>query len=191
VLELDHVIRFVPGADPADLRGFTPGPGRVHTGQGTRNMRVMFDRNYLEIAWIEKPDEVAARGLDFVARCARPATATPFGCVLRGAIGHAERALFVPYELPDAPGMVLHLLADQPADAPFVAVFDVADCAARWPSRHVGPEDVAHPNGATRIVRATFTAPRVPPVEAADVRFLSGPPRLELDLGGVELSYAP
>jgi hypothetical protein len=191
VLELDHVIRFVPREDAADVNGFTPGPGRVHTGQGTRNMRVMFDRNYLEIAWIEKPDEVVARGLDFVGRCARPATATPFGCVLRGAIAETDRALFVQYELPDAPGVVLHLLANQSADAPFVAVFEVADCAARWPSRHVGPESAPHPNGATRIVRATFTALAVPPIEAADVRFVSGAPRLVLDLGGVEVAYVP
>jgi hypothetical protein len=191
VLELDHVIRFVPEGDAAYVAGFTPGPGRVHTGQGTRNMRVMFDRNYLEVAWIEKAEEVAARGLDFAGRCARPATAVPFGCVLRGAIAEAERALFVPYELPDAPGVVLQLWAQQTADAPFVAVFEVADCAARWPSRHVGPALAAHPNGATRIVRATLSAPVVPPIAAADVRFVAGPPRLELDLGGVEVAYVP
>jgi hypothetical protein len=191
VLELDHVIRFVPSGDPAYADGFTLGPGRVHTGQGTRNMRVMFDRNYLEIAWVEDAREVAARGLDFVARCARPATAVPFGCVLRGVIAAAERARFVPYELPDAPGVVLQLWAQQSAEAPFVAVFEVADREARWPSRHVGPELAVHPNGATRIVRATLSAPVVPPIEVADVRFVVGPPRLELELGGVEVAYGP
>jgi hypothetical protein len=191
VLELDHVIRFVPSGDPAYLEGFTPGPGRVHTGQGTRNMRVMFDRNYLEVAWIDNAGEVAARGLDFAGRCARPATAVPFGVVLRGAIAEGERARFVPYELPDAPGVVLQLWAQQSPEAPFVAVFEVADCEARWPSRHIGPELAPHPNGATRIVRATLSAPVVPPIAAADVRFVSGAPRLELDLGSGEVAYGP
>jgi hypothetical protein len=45
VLELDHVIRFVPREDAADVNGFTPGPGRAHSGQSTRNMRVMFRRS--------------------------------------------------------------------------------------------------------------------------------------------------
>src|SRR5262249_46173878 len=130
MLELDHAICFVPARDALALYGFAIEPGRVHTGQGTRNVRVVFDRNYLEVVWIAHPDEVTARGLDFVARCARPATAVPFGCVLRGAIPASARALFRPYELPDAPGFVLQLLAHQPLDAPFVAVFEL-DLAAR------------------------------------------------------------
>lgn len=34
MLELDHVIRFVPERDSVDLAGFTVEPGRVHTGRG-------------------------------------------------------------------------------------------------------------------------------------------------------------
>jgi hypothetical protein len=115
----------------------------------------------------------------------------PFGVVLRGAISEGERALFVPYELPDAPGVVLQLWAQQSAEAPFVAVFEVDDCETRWPSRHVGPELVPHPNGATRVVRATLSAPVVPPMAVADDRFVAGAPRLDLDLGGVEIAYLP
>ncbi len=184
------MIRFVPGPEAADLSGFTIEPGRVHTGQGTRNVRVVFDRNYLEIAWIEHPGEVFARGLDFVGRCARPYTAYPFGCVLRGTIPAPDRARFVPYELPDAPGVVLQLLATQPADAPFLAVFEVAAGKDRWPAHRTSPVYLTHPNGATRIVRATFTCPGPPPFhELDDLRFVSGEPRLDLDLGGIERSY--
>lgn len=194
MLELDHVIRFVPSPD-VDLTGFTVEPGRVHTGQGTRNVRLIFDRNYLEIAWIEHRDEVAAQGLDFIARCARPAAAYPFGCILRGTIPDHLRARFAPYRLPDAPGVVLQLLAPQPADAPFIGVFEMpdADCAARWPARRSGTSTyLAHPNGATRIVRATFSCPAPPRIEGlADLRFASGEPRLDLDLGGVEVCCRP
>lgn len=186
------MIRFVPSRESVDLTGFTVDPGRVHTGQGTRNVRVVFDRNYLEIAWVEHADEVVARGLDFVGRCARPHTAYPFGCVLRGTISASQRARFVPYELPDAPGVVLQLLASQPVNAPFIAAFEVEDCAARWPARRAEPAYLTHANGATRIVRATFACSMPAPFEElADLRFVSGEPRLDLDLGGIEVSYLP
>jgi hypothetical protein len=192
VLELDHVIRFVPGPDLVDLTGFTVEPGRVHTGQGTRNVRVMFDRNFIEVLWIEHASEVAARGLDFIARCARPATAVPFGCVLRGEIPAAARARFVAYALPGAPGVELMLVADQRPDAPFLAVFETLDREGKWPARRIAPAYLAHACGATRVVRATFTSPRVPELaEVVDVRFEPGPPRLELELGGIVQSYAP
>jgi hypothetical protein len=190
-LELDHAIRFVPSPD-VDLPGFTVEPGRVHTGQGTRNVRVLFERNYLEVAWIEHPDQVAARGLDFLGRCARPATACPFGCVLRGSIPAPLRARFVPYPLPDAPGFVLQLLAEQPADAPFIAVFEMTDCEASWPLRRGGGHYLVHPNGAARLVRATLTAPAPAPIEGiADVAFAIGAPRLELDFGDFATAFVP
>jgi hypothetical protein len=192
VLELDHVICFVAARETLDLTGFTVEPGQVHTGQGTRNVRVLFERSYLEVAWIEHADEVSARGLDFVGRCARPYTAYPFGCVLRGEIPVSARARFVPYPLPDAPGVVLQLLAEQPPDAPFVGVFEAADREARWPARRASPAYLVHPNGATRLACATFWCPARPPIEdLADVRFASGEARLDLDFGSIEASYAP
>jgi hypothetical protein len=177
VLEIDHVIYFVPRREAVDLAGFTIDPGRVHTGQGTRNLRVVFDRNYLELVWIEHPDEVVARGLDFISRCARPASAVPFGLVLRGKLPRPDG--FTSYELPDAPGIFLQLLSPQPADAPFVAVFELDGLANRLRGA------AAHPCGATRIERALFTAPVAPALpEVAGVSFAIGAPRLELDLGG-------
>lgn len=181
MLELDHVIQFLPG--PAtELAGFEVAPGRVHTGQGTRNARVVFEASYLELVWIEHPDEVVARGLDFVARCARPA-ACPFGCVLRGQMPEALRPHFRPYELPDAPGLVLQLLEPQPEDAPFVAVFEAATAGRITPG--------AHPNGAARITRVTFAAPVRPAVADAlgvpELRFTVGAPRLAIELGDVAL----
>jgi hypothetical protein len=192
MLELDHVIRFVPARDAVDLTGFTVEPGRVHTGQGTRNVRVLFERNYLEIVWIEHADEVLARGLDFRERCVRPCMGYPFGLVLRGTIPASERARFVPYPLPDAPGMVLQLLAEQRPDVPFLAVFDTADREARWPARRASPAYLVHPNGATRIARAIFWCSAPPPFEdLPDVRFASGEVRLDVDFGSIEASYAP
>lgn len=201
MLELDHVICFVADRAEVPLRGFIVDDGRVHTGQGTRNVRVAFERNYLEVAWVEVPADVIARGLDFVARCARPARACPFGCVLRGTIAEAARARFVAYPLPDAPGMVLQLLANQPPEAPFIAVFEADDLEAMWPQRRMssariahpnGATRIAHPNGATRIVRATITAAARPALDdVADVRFAVGAPRLALELDAGSWAHPP
>ena len=92
----------------------------------------------------------------------------------------------------DAPGVMLQLLAVQPPDAPFIAIFDIADLKARRPERFVSPAFLAHANGATRIVRATFMCPGPPPFdELDDLRFGRGEPRLDLDLGGTERSFVP
>jgi|GEM_PF-6400392 len=183
MLELDHAICFVPDRAEVALPGFLLDDGRVHTGQGTRNVRVAFERSYLEVVWIEIAADVVARGLDFVARCARPATACPFGCVLRGTIPDAARAAFRAYPLPDAPGVVLQLLADQPPEAPFVAVFEAVDLEAMWPQRRMPGARIAHPNGATRILGATITAAARPALDdLADVRFAIGAPGLALAL---------
>jgi hypothetical protein len=192
MLELDHVICFVADRAEVPLPGFIVDDGRVHTGQGTRNVRVAFERNYLEVAWVEVAAEVIARGLDFVARCARPARACPFGCVLRGTIAEPARARFVAYPLPDAPGMVLQLLANQPPEAPFIAVFEVGDLEAMWPQRRMPSARIAHPNGATRIVRATITALARPALDdLTDVRFAVGAPRLALELDAGSWAHPP
>lgn len=187
-LEIDHVIYFLPARQ--DVPGFTIGPGRVHTGQGTRNVRIFFERNYLELLWIEKPEEVVQHGLDFIARCARPATACPFGCVLRGTISDAQRGLFRPYPLPDAPQFVLQLLADQPTDAPFLAVFETTDLAGAWPARRGIAGPTTHANGATSIERATFTAGATLPFELPELHFERGPARLDLQLGTAAVSLS-
>ncbi|MEO7729533.1 MAG: VOC family protein [Kofleriaceae bacterium] len=183
MLELDHVICFVADRAEVALSGFAVDGGRVHAGQGTRNVRVLFERSYLEVVWIEVAADVALRGLDFVARCARPATACPFGCVLRGTIPDAARRKLVAYPLPDAPGMVLQILAAQPPEAPFVAVFEAVDLEAMWPRRRMPSAAIAHPGGATRILGATITAAARPALDdLADLRFAIGAPRLALEL---------
>jgi hypothetical protein len=55
-LELDHVMVFVPDPDAIEP-GWFPGcrfePGQRHTGQGTRNRRVVFPRTFIELVWID------------------------------------------------------------------------------------------------------------------------------------------
>lgn len=192
VLELDHAIYFVPGDGVADLTGFTLDPGMAHVGQGTRNRRVVFARSYLELAWIEQPAEVAAQGLDFVDRCARPPRGCPFGCVLRGPLSDGLRARCRRYEVPGAGGFALWLVADAPAAAPFLAIIDTADPAARWPSRRASAAELRHACGATQIRRTILACPV--PVgldELADVELVVGPPRLTLELDGMVRGFEP
>jgi hypothetical protein len=208
-VEIDHVLWFVPelAAVAPALTGFTLDPGRRHVGQGTVNRRVMFARNYLELLWIDEPAEVAARGLGFEPRCAWAPGACPFGVVLRGEVPASARAAFTRYAVPGAAGMSLLLLTATLAAPrlPFVAVFEArpADLAAQHPAARLPPAALRHASGATSIVRATFTAPLVPDLDAGgEVRFVAGAaPRLDLVLaslaepvdlaGGVSLRAAP
>jgi hypothetical protein len=187
MLELDHVILFGRGVDdaPLEVAGFTLEPGRRHLGQGTRNRRICFARNYLEILWIEDLAEVVNRGLDFEGRCAGAPGACRVGVVLRGRLPDDVRDRVVPYELPDAPGVWLQLVAG-PVAAPFVAVFETDDLAAMHPARRIDASFLEHPCSATGIERVAISAagrPAIDDVALAGVTFTVGAPAVELDLG--------
>ena len=84
-VELDHVIVCVAGPEGVAplLPGFVLDPGIRHGGQGTRNRRVFFPRNYVEILWVEDAEARRRSGLGGAARWA-PGAPCPFGVVLRG-----------------------------------------------------------------------------------------------------------
>jgi hypothetical protein len=193
-LELDHVMVFVP--DPAAIEpGWFPGctfePGQRHTGQGTRNRRVVFPRTYIELVWIDDPEAHERSGLHFGPRCARETGACPFGVVLRGEVPELDRARFARYVVP-AGGPSLLLLAaglDRP-ELPFVAVGETARGAVpgRSPSHRFDPAFLHHPGGARGIERATVHSrvlPDLGSLRPRDVTFLFGEPRLVLEIAGV------
>ncbi len=191
--ELDHVIVFVPGPDaiePAWFPGCTVEPGQRHTGQGTRNRRVVFPRTYVELLWIDDPAVHAHTGLGFGPRCARAAGARPFGVVLRGPVAEPDRGRFTPYVVPGGGPALLLLRAplDRP-ELPFVAVGEAADdLSARWPVHRTDPAFLRHPGGARGIRRATLHSAALPDLGALrprDVAFASGPPGLRLEVDGV------
>jgi hypothetical protein len=187
MLELDHLILFGRGVDdtPLDVAGFTLETGRRHVGQGTRNRRICFARNYIEILWIDDRAALVTRGLDFEARCAGAPGACRVGVVLRGRLADPVRDRLTRYELPDAPGVVLHLVPG-PVAAPFVAVFDTDDVAAMHPARRLDASWFVHPCAATGIARVAISAaarPAIDDVALADVTFAAGAPGVEIDLG--------
>ena len=145
-MELDHVIVFVTGPEAVAslFPGFVLDQGMRHTGQGTRNRRVLFPRNYVEILWIDDPDQERRSGLGFAPRFA-PDAPCPFGVVLRGTVGEPDRERFVPYQVPaGGPALLLLDAALHDPSQPFVAVREDSGApralrsrstrAAPWPS---------------------------------------------------------
>jgi hypothetical protein len=181
-MELDHVIVFVTGPETVAslFPGFVLDQGMRHTGQGTRNRRVLFSRNYVEILWIDDPDQERRSGLGFAPRC-EPDAPCPFGVVLRGAVGEPDRARFVPYQVPaGGPALLLLEAARHDPNQPFVAVREGSGASRAL-------EVPQHPSGALAIRRASLRSPTGPDLGAAapgDVRFESGPARLRLDWDG-------
>ncbi len=190
------MIWFVPALATvaAELDGFTVEAGRRHTRQGTSNRRVVFERNYLEILWIDDAATVAAHGLGFAARCDQRPGACPFGVVLRGELPAPARADFTRYPLPDAPDLELWLLTAALADPglPFVAVWPARpdELRGRWPVAWAPPTTMRHPCQAASITAARVTATRVPAIAALaarDVTWVAGPtPALDLTLDALD-----
>ncbi|MCE0765470.1 VOC family protein [Pseudonocardia kujensis] len=150
MLELDHLIAFLPGPpDPPD--GLLLDAGTRHVGQGTRNRRVVFPRHYVELLWIDEPEAERASGLGFAQRCAR--TAYPFGIVLRGTVPEGP---FRRYTVPDGPTLAVH---EGDPGMPFLAVAELSDAQLAGLSHPATPP---HPNGAGGIVAARMTG-AVPP----------------------------
>jgi hypothetical protein len=181
-VELDHVIVFVAGPEAVAplLPGFVLDPGIRHGGQGTRNRRVFFPRNYVEILWVEDAEARRGSGLGGAARWA-PGAPCPFGVVLRGMVGEPDRERYVPYQVPSG-GPALLLLGsalDDPRQ-PFVAVREDGGAPRR-------PDIPQHPSGARGIQRALLRSPTVPDLGAASlrrVRFELGRARLRLEWNG-------
>lgn len=150
MLELDHLIAFLPGPpEPPD--GLLLDDGTRHVGQGTRNRRIIFARHYVELLWIDEPEVERASGLGFAERCAR--TAYPFGIVLRGTVPEGR---FRRYTVPGGPTLAVH---EGDPDMPFLAVAELSDAQLTSLAHRPGPP---HPGGATGIVAARLTG-AVPP----------------------------
>jgi hypothetical protein len=193
-VELDHVIAFVADPDAAAstwFPGFTVEPGQRHTGQGTRNRRVVFPRTFVELLGIDDPDVHRRTVLRFGPRCAGEAGACPFGVVLRGEVAEPDRGRFVGYDVPGG-GPSLLLLRDtlERPELPFVAVFGTAPDAlsTRWPRNRVDAAFLDHAVGARDIRRVTLRGrarPDLGSLRPRDVDLTLGEPALVLELDGV------
>ncbi len=174
MIELDHLIVFLPAPPDVDPAGLVVDEGVRHVGQGTRNRRIVFPDSYVELLWVDAPDEARASGLRFEERCR--GGACPFGVLVRGR--RPAHPGFVAYTVPSGPA--LHVLDDP--RAPFVAVHESDDLDAQRPARRMPPE---HVNLGTAIAHAEIAWDGPPPdVVVPGVSFVPGGPELRVALTG-------
>ncbi len=88
-LALDHVFCVLDDPDQAVSRieraGWVLDAGSVHAGQGTRNRRLLWREQYLELVWVADAVEARTTPLRLDRRVDRFTTgASPFGFGLRG-----------------------------------------------------------------------------------------------------------
>jgi hypothetical protein len=180
MLELDHVFCFVPPdgdwADRLAVAGWSLDAGTAHEGQGTRNRRLVFARQFLELVWVTDAAEARDNPLHLDRRADWQTTrASPFGFGFRGLLDDADRAQFWPY---DALGIRIwvHHDNDRAPERPLVFVLEV-DLAGRLPAGPVASD------GRAELVAVQHTGPAsaaLPAYVGPPVRFGAGEHRLEV-----------
>src|SRR5215218_9305429 len=175
-LELDHVLCMV---DPADawVQRLTAGrwtmdAGTSHPGQGTRNRRLVWAEQYLELVWIEDRAEARTNPLRLDRRADWAHTgASPFGFGLRGQPAPEQEAAFWLYA--DLGFRVwVHRDNERRPDRPLVFVLDLP------PRRAAG-----HAGNAESLLRIDHHGPApadLPPHAGPPVLHRPGQHRLEL-----------
>jgi len=172
-LQLDHVLCMVDPEDDWEQRleagRWTLDAGTSHPGQGTRNRRLVWAQQYLELVWIE--DRADARTnplrLDRRADWARTG-ASPFGFGLRGQPRPEQRAAFWLYT--DLGFRIwVHRDNEHRPDRPLVFVLDL-------PPRSV----TGHAESLLRIDQHGPAPADVPAYAGPRVLHRPGPHRLEL-----------
>ena len=102
-LELDHVFCMVGNLDEVASRvedaDWMLDSGSVHSGQGTRNRRLVWPERYLELVGITDRREASANRMRMDRRADWTSTgASPFGFGLRGELAAADRSDYWLYD---------------------------------------------------------------------------------------------
>jgi hypothetical protein len=179
MLELDHVFCMVPpdGDWPQRLAdgGWELDAGTRHAGQGTRNRRLAWDGQYLELVWVEDRAEAEANPLRLDRRAEWVATgASPFGIGLRGRLTEEQRPAFWLYADLGFPVWV-HRDNERRPERPLLFVLDLP--SRRHTSAH-------RPRAALQAVHHQGPAPvAIPPYAGPGLTYGPGPHRMELVVG--------
>jgi Glyoxalase-like domain len=198
MLELDHVFCLVP--PPGDwatrltASGWALDAGTAHPRQGSRNRRISWAEQYLELLWIDDADSARNHPLrlDLRADWARTG-ASPFGFGLRGRLPDELRPAYRPLD-----GLPLEVWVhrDSQDDRRKPLVF-VLDLSTLPPDRSGGRTSTGRPaapanQGHLRAVTHTGPAPApLPRHTGPPVTHAPGPHRLELTAdGGTAISVA-
>ncbi|HLM07551.1 MAG TPA: VOC family protein [Blastococcus sp.] len=176
MLELDHVLCMVTEAGSWARRleagGWWLDAGTAHPGQGTRNRRLIWDGQYLELAWIENGTEAGNNPLRLDRRADWRATgASPFGIGLRGRPAPAEEPAFWLYTDLGFPIWVHRDNEDRP-ERPLLFVLDLPARRGAGPARPEGRLLTVEHHGPAPADLPCFTGP--------SWTYRPGPHRLEL-----------
>lgn len=181
-LELDHVFCFVePAGDWAERAasaGFVLDDGIAHPGQGTRNRRLWFADAYVELVWLDRPDDAATNPLRFDRRTC------PFGIGVAGAL--ADKSAFWAYHPPYAPGAEIWVHRGGDDEVLVFAHDATPEQMARYtPSNRLASTPHLINAGAIREIRLTVPTPVPAIVASVEPRIVTaaGAPHLEIVLG--------
>jgi hypothetical protein len=168
-VELDHLFVCVSAGGPEAERlaelGLTEGPPNRHSGQGTACRRFFFANAYLELVWVDSPEEVqgeVARPLHLVERWSGRGTQTcPFGVILRPSAPANSTPPFPAWEsrppyLP--PPLVLHVGANADrVEEPLLFYLPITRRPDAMPAanRHV----LDHPAGVRELTAVRIIGP--------------------------------
>jgi hypothetical protein len=103
LLELDHVFCIVSQPEQTarwlEHHGWMLDDGQIHRGQGTRNRRLIWAEQFLELIWVINAAEASANPLRLDRRSAWGTTgASPFGLGFRGELDPSDSNEFWLYD---------------------------------------------------------------------------------------------
>jgi hypothetical protein len=189
-LELDHIFCMVAADGDAASRleaaGWLLDAGTAHAGQGTRNRRLAWPEQYLELLWVADDAEARANPLRLDRRANwRDSGASPFGFALRGQLPDAAIRDFWLYEGLGAPIWV-HRDNERAPERPLVFVLEAnGDELEQRRPRSRAPDVLAHRGGGElQSVHGTGPAPAsLPRYDGPAIEYSRGPHLLELVVG--------
>ncbi len=190
MLELDHVFCIVADLDHTaallEHDGWLLEAGTVHPGRGTRNRRLLWSEQYLELLHVADPAEAFANPLRLDRRAEwRSTGASPFGLMLRGQLDRQCREDYIACD-DLGPRLWVHHDNLQAPARPQVFVFETTEeeLEQRRP-RSRSPHALAHGrNGALQEVHVCGPEPaRLPPHTGPVVLHVTGAHHLELVVG--------
>jgi len=188
-LELDHVFCVVGDLNEVASRvenaGWILDSGSAHSGQGTRNRRLVWPERYLELVGITDRREARANRMRMDQRPDWASTgASPFGFGLRGELAAADRDDYWLYEDLGIPIWV-HRDNEQAPDRPlvFVLEMDKAHLVERRARLRAADRGRRH-RGSLEAIHVQANAPARFPIYAGPrVTQAPGTPQLELVAG--------
>ena len=187
-LELDHVFCMVGNLDEVASRvedaGWMLDSGSVHSGQGTRNRRLVWPERYLELVGITDRREASANRMRMDRRADWTSTgASPFGFGLRGELAAADRS---DYWLYDDLGIRIwvHRDNEQAPERPLVFVLEMNEAHLVERRARLRGADRGGLRGSLDAIHVQANAPaRLPICAGPPVTQSRGAPQLELVAG--------